>query len=135
MTLRGKIADALVEKFDGLVTIDNSSNTIAIIAAKHPDVGDLVIEQMDDELVVSVESISHGHFACYEDSLPIDDQESEIVSNVIDFIELLLDEKILLFTSSWGGGWVDCESEIDVTKLSKRKTWYTWSGPLPLGND
>lgn len=129
MTLRGKIADALVEKFDGLVTIDNSSNKIATIVAKHPAVGDLVIEQMDDELIVSVGSISHGHFGCYDDSLPLDEQESEIVSNLIDFIELLLDEKILLFTSSWGGGWVRCESEIDIATLSKRKTWYTWSGP------
>ena len=128
--LKEAVISALQARFGDVVSINAESREFAVFAARHPDVGDVVIDDDGEELIVSVGTITHGHFGSYEDGLSEAAHHSVIVEDLIGFLDDLFADRVLLFAAAWGGGWSLIE-DVDEKKLhSPRRRWFKWSGPM-----
>lgn len=128
--LKEIVIKTLTDRFGPLVKIDPTATEFAVFAAKHPAVGNIVIEAEENEITVFIGSITHGHFGSYEDNLSDEEHAAVIASDVVEFLVDLFDDKILLFTSFWGGGWSKVENGFEDNFLPGRRTWFNWSGPI-----
>lgn len=128
--LKETVIAALVEHFGQDVLLTPSSDTFASFAAKHLEVGNVVIQDDKTELIVSVGNITHGHFGSYEDGMSDEEHEAEVTSQLLEFLDNLFSDRYLLFKARWGGGWTLAE-EVEESKLrSKNRQWFKWSGPI-----
>ena len=91
--LKETVIAALEAHFGAEVILTPSSREFASFDAKHPDVGNVVIEDDGKELIVSVGNIHHGHFASYEDGLSAAEHEAVIVDQLIGFLLDLFADK------------------------------------------
>ena len=128
--LRDTVIAALTERFGALVKIAPFSKEFGVFDARHPDVGDVVIEDDGEELIVSVGSITHGHFGSYDDGLSMHQHEAVIADQLLGFLEDLFADKVLLFKATWGGGWALVEDVSEKKLLSPTRQWFKWSGPI-----
>ena len=128
--LKETVIAALEATFGAEVTLTPSSREFACFDAKHPDVGNVMIEDDGTELTVSVGNIHHGHFASYEDNLSEEEHAEVIAKDVVSFSTDLFDDKYLLYKSRWGGGWSHVDDGFKKTMLPGRKSWFKWSGPI-----
>ncbi|MEO7674337.1 MAG: hypothetical protein ABIU09_09710 [Pyrinomonadaceae bacterium] len=133
--LKETVIAALEAHFRAEVTLTPSSRDFASFDAKHPEVGNVVIEDDGMELTVSVGNIHHSHFASYKDNLSEEEHAGVIAANVVSFLTDLFDDKYLLYKSRWGGGWSRVEDGFKKTMLPRRKSWYKWSGPVHPGDE
>src|SRR5688500_1086600 len=117
--LKETVIAALEANFGAEVTLTPESRDFATFGAKHPEVGNVVIEDDEPELIVSVGSITHGHFGSYEDGLSSEEHEAVIADQLISFLADLFTDKILLYKATWGGGWTPVE-EVAGKKLRSR---------------
>ena len=128
--LKDAIITALTSRFGHEVMIAPTSKEFAVFTAKHPEVGDVVIDEDGDELIVSVGNITHGHFGSYESGLSEVEHQAAIAYDLIAFLDDLFADRVLLFTATWGGGWTLIE-DVEERKLhSPRRRWFKWSGPI-----
>jgi hypothetical protein len=108
-------------------------DAIAVFQAKHPSVGDLVIEDEGDEVTVILGNITHRHFGSQDSSAPAEVQAQEIASEVIEYLRQLFADEIQFFGSGVSGG-AQARSNTRRGRLSTLllgKKSYVWSGPLP----
>jgi hypothetical protein len=133
--LKEIVSERLKETFGSAVYIDLESQDFAVFAAKHPTVGDVIITENYDELIVSVGTITHGHFASYESGLTEAEQATAITYDLVNFLQGLFADRYLLFKASWGGGWVPVEEVVDKKLRSPKRKWFKWSAPIDVNND
>jgi hypothetical protein len=133
--LKETVIAALEAHFGAMVTLTPSSRDFASFEAKHPDVGNVVIEDNGTELVVSVGNIHHGHFASYEDGLSAAEHEAVIVDQLIGFLVDLFADKYLLFKARWGGGWTPVEEVAERKLRLRNRKWFRWSGPIDFNTN
>lgn len=107
-----------------------ASNDFAIFKAKNHDVGDVVIEEDGNELIVFVGNITHGHFGSYESGLSEAEHEEVVAESLVDFLVELFADEILLFKSDWKGGWARREMVNEKDLLFPETEWFAWSGPI-----
>lgn len=132
--LKETVIAALEEKFGSKVRLDGSSREFAAFDARHPLVGEVVVEDDGTELTVSVGSITHGHFGSYEDGLSAAEHEAVIADQLVGFLEDLFADKYLLYKARWGGGWIPVEEVSEKKLRSRYRQWFKWSGPIDTSN-
>lgn len=133
--LKETVITALEAHFGAKVILTPSSREFASFEAKHPDVGNVVIEDDGHELIISVGNIHHGHFASYEDGLSEAEHEAVIVDQLIGFLVDLFADNYLLFKAWWGGGWTPVEKVADSKLRSGNRQWFKWSGPIDFNKN
>ena len=85
-------------------TVSSNDQTIITFPAANPDVGDLEIHDDGDELTIVIGRIMHSHITCHNDQLSLAARQQNIVSDAIDFIDSIFNEKTEFYTTSSGGG-------------------------------
>ena len=128
--LKETVIAALREHFGSDVNLTPCSKEFASFDAKHPEVGNVVIEDDGNELIVSVGNITHGHFGSYDDGSSAGEHEAVIAEDLIGFLEDLFADKYLLFTATWGGGWFLLDDIPEKKLRSRYRRWFKWSGPI-----
>jgi hypothetical protein len=123
-----KLIPRLQERFpDRALRVGTSPGPVAVFAAAHPDVGDVLIFDDGDELTLVAGKFTHSHFSDF-DSKSAEEAEENIVESVIDFLERLFADQVVMWRSHRGsGGWYDRESGQAGLAEGPR---YVWSGPL-----
>lgn len=133
--LKQKVSETLRNTFGDVVRLDFESRDFAVFAAKHPSVGDVVIEENYGELIVFVGNITHGHFGSYEADLSEAEHVAVITQNLVGFLQHLFDDKYLLFKAPWGGGWTLPEHVKERKLKSRSRQWFKWSGPVDFSKN
>ena len=128
--LKGTVIEKLLARFDGLVKVNSESKEFAVFEAKHPDVGDLIIQEDDHELIVFIGEITHGHFGSYDSGLTDAEHHARIADDLVDFITELFADECLLYKSRWSGGWGRRDLFNQSDFHTKNTKWFTWSGPV-----
>ena len=96
------------------------------IPGSHPDVGDIVLQDNNDEITIFVGHFTHSHFANYDD-IPAAQKERIIAEDVVRFLDELFADRIVMWGSHRGmGGWQSVDS---LSLLSVGRKKYVWSGP------
>ena len=67
------------------------------IPASHPDVGDIVLQDDDEEITAFLGHFTHRHFSNY-DEIPTAEKEKIIAEDVVRFLENLFADRIVM----WG---------------------------------
>lgn len=95
------------------------------IPAAHPEIGDLVLQDDDDEVTAFVGRFTHSHFSNYED-IPTAEKERIIAENVVAFLDDLFADRIVMWGSHRGmGGWHSIDAH-SLPSVGRKK--YVWSG-------
>ena len=112
----------------------NDKEKCITIPAKSNDVGDITIYDDEHELTVGVGNFTHWHASCYEEALREKEKAILIVSEVIDFLTDLFNEKIIMWGShDKGGGFYNIEgntNEQDAPLEPESEEKYVWSGKI-----
>jgi predicted HD phosphohydrolase len=104
-----------------------SPEAIAVFAAAHADVGDILIFDDGCEITLVAGKFTHGHFSDF-DSQSLDEAEEHIVEAVIEFLERLFADQVVLWgTHHGGGGWYLRKLGDSAHAKGPR---FVWSGPL-----
>jgi hypothetical protein len=103
----------------------NDKEKLITIPYQHKDVGEIIIYDDKDEFTISVEKFTHWHIGCIDRKSKDINQIEEAVSDVVNFLEDMLNDKIFMYGSSVKGGGA---SYID-DDFSTNKQGYVWSGP------
>jgi len=128
--LKNTVTKALLSRFDGLVTLSPASKEFAIFQAKHPAVGNVIIEEDGNELIVFIGDITHGHFGSFESGLTDEEHEQRIADDLVDFLVEFFADEYLLYKSRWTGGWGRRDMFKESDFQSRTTKWYSWSGPM-----
>lgn len=128
--LREVIIKALESEFGDGVRINCESKEFAVFEAKHPRVGNVIIGDDGDEIIVSIGDITHGHFGSYESGLSSEEHEEVIAESVVSFLVDLFTDKYFLHKSKWSGGWTRFDMIAETDMQSPKVQWFRWSGPI-----
>jgi hypothetical protein len=96
------------------------------IAASHPDVGDIVLRDDDEEITAYLGHFTHRHFSNY-DEIPIAEKEKIIAEDVVKFLADLFADRIIMWGSHRGMGGSHSVDSPSLLSLGRKK--YVWSGP------
>ena len=140
--IRDKLIPLLVEKFGANSFNEGSAPApIATFPAASQDVGNLEIFDDGDELIVSVGTLTHGHFGFYEEGATQETKQQEVAEAVLDFVKDVFAGKYIFYSNGMGGGWkhIDylgyerAESEnlkAFYARLELGANWFNWHGPI-----
>jgi len=96
------------------------------IPASHPQVGDVVLQDDENEITAFVGNFTHSHFANYDD-ISTAEKERIIAEDVVTFLDELFADRIVMWGSHRGmGGWQSIDSP---SLLSVGRKKFVWSGP------
>jgi len=113
------------------IKYDDTKNPIAIIPAAHPEVGDVLINDDEDEATLLIGDITRNHHNPYDEALSQDQLDHIVSMEVIAFLEALFQDKILMWkTDRGGGGCTHIEYEKNMDKIIKNNRSFLWSGPI-----
>jgi hypothetical protein len=97
-----------------------------IIPAAHPDVGDVVLLDDEEEITAYIGHFTHSHFANYDD-IPSVEKKKIIAEDVLRFLEDLFADRVVMWGSHRGmGGWYSIDRP-SLPSIGHKK--YVWSGP------
>ena len=126
--IRDFLLPLLTQRFPGrFVTAEPGVEPCVTFPAKHPQVGDVQINDDGYEITLVAGKFTHGHFSNYDD-IPVAEKEKKIAEDVADFLDKLLSDQVIFWGSpKGGGGW----RVVDSTSSDKPKhrNEYVWSGP------
>lgn len=110
----------------------DENNAIVTIPPKHPDVGSIVIEQDNDELIVGVGKFTHWHCGCYESELSEQEKALSIAEDISNFLADLFNDKIVMWGSheEGGGFYTVNEPPNSTSSTDKQRIKWVWSGVL-----
>lgn len=104
--------------------LHSEGHKVLTFAAKHPDVGALVVYDEWDELTVCIGELSHRHFG--------NDEPEDVAMQAARFIRAVLNDEVEFFGNSPGGG--GCHGDRKPQGLLSRLLWgrpsFVWSGPI-----
>ena len=106
-----------------------SDAKILLIPAAHPDVGDVEIRDDEDELTVSVGTISHAHFNTFGEDISEEASADQIAENVASLLIDLVNDRVVLWSHQGAGGWRTFD-EGEPLEFEPRAQNYLWSGPV-----
>jgi hypothetical protein len=128
-TLSEKLIPRLLARFpDRGLRIHNGKEPVATFPAAHPEVGDLRIDDDDDELTISVGRLTHGHFTPNDYRLPSQEKEEDLIERVMEFLGQVFDDQIEFWTEGKAGGWHARGGKPIGQWPSRRR--FVWSGPI-----
>ena len=112
--------------------VGGESEALVIFPAKHPEVGDLVVQDDGDELTVVLGSITHRHFGSQDPQLGPNEQAQQIAAEVTEYLRGMFADEIEFYGNGSKGG-ARKRSDKERGFLSKfllgRRT-FLWSGPV-----
>jgi hypothetical protein len=121
----------LRERFPGRGLVEGTPpGPIAVFPGVHPGILGLSIYNDGDELTVSVDDLTHGHFAAYDSGLSEAEREQQVVEAVVDFLDALFADRVAVWgQANVGGGWY----RIDRDGFGRPSgiPEFVWSGPRP----
>lgn len=124
------IVKKLESEFSSLRFSVDEEKHLVIIPPIHEEIGSIEIEDDYDELIVIVGNFTHWHAGCYEEQLSDTEKAAAVAENVIDFLHDLFNDKIVMWGSHKGGGFIyrdDLQNQ--ASYLDKHQKWL-WSGLL-----
>ncbi len=132
--IRDSLVPALKREFgDWDIQFDTPPQAIATFPAAQPEVGKVLVYDNGDEVTVTIEKITHGHFRAYGESIPEAQGDESVTEDVIDFLHALFSDRILLHCSYDGrtGGWTRIDLAQDGSaEFLKSRRYYLWSRPF-----
>ena len=97
--LSALLAPALRERFpDRGLVVGRPPAVVAWFPGLHPGIRGVSVYDEGDELTVSVDDVTHGHFAESDESLSVADREARIVAAAADFLDDLFADRVAV----WG---------------------------------
>ena len=105
-------------------TLDDEKKLISIPPI-HQDVGSIDIQDDGDELTIFVGNFTHWHCGCFDEKKADSDEIKEIVSDVIEYLEDMFNNKIFMWGSAMKGG----GTQFIDDDFKTNKKGYVWSGP------
>lgn len=104
--LRPTLAARLSAEFGAAARLGGAEpQVVATFAARHATVGDAVVLQQVDEIVVAIEPHTHRHFGCDTDRLTPEERVHDIVEQVVMFLHALFADQVVFGDrSALGGG-------------------------------
>jgi hypothetical protein len=82
-----------------------------------------------DEVTVYFVNATHGHFSCYNEKLTEEQKVKAITSDVLEFLEALLKDRVVIwrFFGGMAGGWRVLHLDDQVPKPSMARQQFLWS--------
>ncbi len=104
---------------------------IARLPLAHPGLGELQIFDDGDEATIYLTEITHGHFNPY-DITDGNARDEWIVSQVIEFLDSLFDDRVLFFRTPDRrmGGWTVFDGDLTKLHLESGREYFCWSKPI-----
>jgi hypothetical protein len=106
----------------------NPPDPCAVFPGIHPGIRGVSIYDDGEELTVSIDDLTHGHFAAYDSGLSETERDQRIVEEVVEFLEALFADRVAVWgQANVGGGWYRIDRggvgrQADVPE-------FVWSGP------
>lgn len=131
------LRDALIPKlraaFPGeAIRVGGDAEALVVFPAKHPEVGDVVIQDEGDELTVMLGRITRRHFGSPSPQSSVEDQAEQIATEVTEYLRQLFADQIEFYGDGNRGG-ARARSNKERGLLSKLffgSRTYVWSGPV-----
>lgn len=123
------LVDELVKRFPGRgLRLESEAKRRAVFPAAHPDVGDIIILDDDEELMVVYGNFTHCHYGAWR--LPPGATNRDIVESLLRDLDDLFGDRLVMWGShNEEGGIFRLGQELSsLSPLEKRR--YVWSGPL-----
>jgi hypothetical protein len=128
-TLSEKLIPRLQARFPSRgLCLHEGTQPVASFPAAHPEVGDLRIDDDDDELTISVGQLTHGHFTPKNYRLPSQEKEEDLIERVLEFLDQVFNDQIEFWTANKTGGW-HARGEEPIGNWPTRRR-LLWSGPI-----
>jgi hypothetical protein len=128
-TLSEKLIPRLLARFPNrAIYLHEGTQPVASFPAAHPEVGDLRIDDDDDELTISVGQLTHGHFTPRNYRLPSQEKEEDLIEGVIDFLDQVFNDQIEFWSADKAGGW-HARGEEPIGHWPHRRR-FVWSRPI-----
>jgi hypothetical protein len=107
-------------------------NLVATFPAAHPEVGDVRVWDDGDEATVGIGDITHFHVNPYDSALSQTELEGWVAGEVVRFLHLLFEDRVLLWKGTKGGsgGSKELDSPPTSVPVDPEKQWFLWSGPI-----
>ena len=134
--IKDKLIPRLKEAFPNMSMLySEAGNPIATIQAAHPEVGDVLIYDDEDEATVFIGDITHNHYNPYDETLSREEVDDVVSAEVIEFLEALFRDEILMWkTDMGGGGSTRIQYEENIDKLVDNNKAFVWSGPIGIND-
>ena len=132
----GMLFDLLIpqlrERFpDRPFRLETTPHLQLVFPAVHSAVGDLVIMEEGDELILIAGNFTHGHFANYDYDKSVEYKAEVITRDILRFLTDLFADRVILWGSHrGGGGWYPRDLEGDQLSPRRAGPLCVWSGPL-----
>ena len=132
--IRDYLLPAIKERFPHEpFSFDQPPKPIASLRSPCEALGGIEICDDGDEVTVyfvnATHGATHGHFGCYDEKLTEEQKEKEIASDVLEFLEALLKDRVVVwrFLGGMAGGWRVLPPEKQSPKPSFTKQQFLWS--------
>lgn len=127
--IRDLLISALKRRFPELpFSFDESPEVFASLQSPCQALGRIDICDDGDEATVFFQ-FTHGHFSCFDESLPVEQREQQITDNVIRFLESVFSDRVVVFQLLGGlaGGWRVLKPDEDIPLPSVAKRQFLWT--------
>lgn len=112
-------------QFPQLKFTSNDIEKLITISPMHKDVGNIEIQDDIDELSIFVGNFTHWHAGYYDKESGSEEQINNTVSEVIEFLRDMFNDKIFMWGNAMNGGGFEYIDE----GFSTKESGLVWSGP------
>ena len=137
--LSQKLLPVLRERFPDRGLVEGTApDPCAVFPGIHPGIRSVSVYDDGDELTLSVDDLTHGHFSEYTEGLSEPEREQRIVERAVEFLEALFADKVVVWSQQHMGGWYRPEwgdagrntvIQIGGTGGEAPVQEFVWSGP------
>jgi len=115
--------------------VEDEGEVLVVFPARHPDVGDAVIELHEDELRVFIGTLTHAHFENEERGLDAETKAESIATDAVDYLRKVCADEIEFYGNSRAGGARERGDKKRgfLSRYFLGKRTYVWSGPVDEG--
>ena len=104
---------------------------VAVFPAAHPEVGDVVVYDREDEAVIFLGHYAHAHISNFDESLDANAKTEAIATEVVEFLRGVFADEVIFYGNRRGGGWgARSRKRGLLSKFFFGERTYVWSGPL-----
>jgi hypothetical protein len=127
--LSSLLLPVLRERFPGRGLVEGKPpDPCAVFPGSHPGIRGVSIYDDGEELTVSIDDLTHGHFAAYDPGLSDSDRDQQIVAEVVEFLEALFADRVAVWgQANVGGGWY--RTDRGGVERQSDGPEFVWSGP------
>lgn len=130
--LLNEIINTFKTNFPKLEYIINNKEQSLTIPAINNEVGDIVIEDELDEIIVFIGNFTHWHVGCYEENFNEKEKAIFIAEEITEFLTDLFNNQIVMWGSHRNGGGFYRKGNKPNSKswFGKKNKEFVWSGQI-----